>query len=109
MSILVRIAAVACASACSPAAVQPSPGTSGGTVSIDASPDAAWIFVDGRFVGHTPVAPIIPFTHATRYVEVVAVPMHESQARQVLRIVPPSLPRRLQFFMDNQEPQAIAR
>lgn len=109
MSILVRVAMVACLSACTPAAVQPSPGSSVGTVSIDASPDAAWIFVDGRFVGRTPVAPAIPFTHATRYVEVVAVPMHASQARQALRIVPPSLPRRLQFFMDNQEPQAIAR
>jgi hypothetical protein len=78
-------------------------------VRIDAAPTPAWIFIDGIYVGRTPVEPGIPFSHATRFIEVVAVPMHESQTRQVLRIVPPSLPSQLQFFLDNQDPQAVAR
>jgi hypothetical protein len=78
-------------------------------VRIDSSPTPAWIFIDGTYVGRTPVEPELPFTHATRFIEVVAVPMYESQTRQVLRIVPPSLPRDLHFFLDNQDPQAVTR
>lgn len=78
-------------------------------VQIDSSPTPAWIFVDGTFVGRTPVEPEIAFTHATRFIEVVAVPLYDSQTRQALRIVPPSLPRNMHFFLDNQDPQAVTR
>jgi len=78
-------------------------------VQIDAAPTPAWIFVDGAYVGQTPVTPEIPFTHETRFVEVVAVPMYATQIRQVLRITPPALPRSLTFFLDNPDPRAVTR
>ena len=78
-------------------------------VQIDAAPTPAWIFVDGAYVGQTPVTPEIPFTHETRFVEVVAVPMYASQTRQLLRITPPALPRNLTFFLDNPDPRAVTR
>jgi len=84
-------------------------GASVAQVQIDSSPTAAWVFVDGAYVGQTPVTPEIPFTHETRFVEVVAVPMYASQTRQVLRIAPPALPRKLTFFLDNPDPRAVSR
>ncbi len=100
---------VASMAGCTQAALEAPDGATVRQVRIDAAPTPAWIFVDGTYVGRTPVAPEIPFTHSTRFVEVVAVPLHDSQTRQVLRIVPPSLPRDLQFFLDNQDPRAVAR
>ena len=78
-------------------------------VHIESSPTPAWIFVDGNYVGQTPVTPDIPFTHDTRYVEVVAVPMYAAQTRQVLRVAPPSMPQSLTFFLDNPDPGAVRR
>jgi hypothetical protein len=109
MNRLAGLPVVASLAACGAVAVQPSPGESVAAVRIDAAPDPAWIFVDGRFVGGTPLKSTIVFTHATRFVEIVAVPLHERQTRQVLRVVPPALPRRVQFFMDNQDPRAVTR
>ena len=109
MKQLAVLPVLACVAACNPAAVQRIAGESTGTVSINSAPDPAWIFVDGVFVGRTPVATAIAFTHATHFVEIVAVPMHANQTRQVLRIVPPSLPSDLQFFLDNQDPGAVTR
>jgi len=100
---------LACVAGCAHAPLDPRGGVTLREVRIESSPTPAWIFIDGAYVGRTPVEPEIPFTHATRFVEVVAVPLHESQTRQVLRIVPPSLPRDLHFFLDNQDPQAVAR
>ena len=109
MKRLAALPALACLAACNPAALQPLAGESASRVSINSAPDPAWIFVDGVFVGRTPIEPLIAFTHATRFVEIVAVPLHANQTRQVLRIVPPSLPRNLQFFLDNQDPGAVTR
>jgi hypothetical protein len=95
--------------ACAQAPLQGPAGATAMKVHIDSVPTAAWIFVDGTFVGRTPLTPEIPFTHATRFIEIVAVPMHDSQTRQALRLVPPSLPQSLQFFLDNQDPRAVAR
>jgi hypothetical protein len=95
--------------ACAQAPLQGPAGASTMKVRIDSAPTPAWIFIDGTYVGRTPLTPEIPFTHATRYVEVVAVPMYDSQTRQALRLVPPSLPQRLQFFLDNQDPRAVTR
>lgn len=98
-----------CLAGCAHAPLDAPAGATVREVHIDASPTPAWIFIDGTYVGRTPVEPEIPFTHATRFIEVVAVPLHDSQTRQVLRLVPPSLPRDLQFFLDNQDPQAVTR
>jgi hypothetical protein len=95
--------------ACAQVPLQGPAGAGAVQVRIDAAPTPAWIFVDGTYIGRTPLTPEIPFTHATRFIEIVAVPMHDSQTRQALRLVPPSLPRSLQFFLDNQDPGAVAR
>jgi hypothetical protein len=95
--------------ACAQAPLQGPAGATAAKVHIDSAPTPAWIFVDGTYVGRTPLTPEIPFTHATRFIEVVAVPMYESQTRQSLRLVPPSLPQGLQFFLDNQDPRAVTR
>jgi hypothetical protein len=100
---------LACLAGCAHAPLDSRDGATLREVRIDSSPTPAWIFIDGTYVGRTPVEPELPFTHATRFIEVVAVPMYESQTRQVLRIVPPSLPRDLHFFLDNQDPQAVTR
>lgn len=105
----VTLPLLACLAGCAHAPLDAPAGATVRKVHIDASPTPAWFFVDGTYVGRTPVEPAIPFTHATHFVEVVAVPLHESQTRQVLRLVPPSLPRDLQFFLDNQDPQAVTR
>jgi hypothetical protein len=96
-------------SACAQAPLQGPAGAGAVQVRIDSAPTPAWIFVDGTYVGRTPLTPEIPFTHATRFIEIVAVPMHDSQTRQALRLVPPSLPHSLQFFLDNQDPDAVTR
>ena len=106
LAVLPLLASVA---GCAQALLEAPDGATVRQVRIEASPAPAWIFVDGTYVGRTPVEPEIPFTHATRFIEVVAVPLHESQTRQVLRLVPPFLPRDLQFFLDNQDPQAVTR
>lgn len=100
---------LACLAGCAHSPLDAPEGATVREVRIDASPTPAWIFIDGTYVGRTPVEPEIPFTHATHFIEVVAVPLHESQTRQVLRITPPSLPRDLRFFLDNQDPQAVTR
>lgn len=100
---------LACLGACTPAPVRTLPGESTATVRIDAAPTPAWIFVDGEFVGRTPVEPTLAFTHTTRFIEVVAFPLHTNQTRQVLRVVPPNLPRDMLFFLDNQDPGAVTR
>ena len=105
----VTLPVIACIAGCAHAPLEAPDGVIVREVRIDAAPTPAWIFIDGTYVGRTPVEPGIPVTHATRFIEVVAVPMHESQTRQVLRIVPPALPRDLHFFLDNQAPHAVAR
>jgi len=105
----VALPLVASLAACAHAPPDAPAGATVGEVRIDAAPTPAWIFVDGHYVGRTPVTPRIAFTHATPFIEVVAVPLHETQTRQVLRIVPPSLPSDMQFFLDNQDPRAVAR
>jgi hypothetical protein len=100
---------VGCLAACSSSPLHGPDGQSGARVHIDSAPTPAWIFVDGNYVGCTPVDPVILFTHATRFVEVAAVPMYPSQTRQVKRLVPPALPESLQFFLDNPDPGAVTR
>ena len=83
-------------------------GSTAALVRIDSSPTQAWIFVDGEYVGITPMEQEISFWAATRFIEVVAVPMYPAQARQVKRVEVPPLPHTL-FFNMNNPPLTAAR
>jgi len=101
----------ACASSF-PAAPESYAGTDGGTaavVEIGSSPAPAWIFVDGVYVGMTPLIYEMSFNSDTAYLSVSAVPMNSSQTRQVKRIQVPPLPRRLHFFLNNAPETAASR
>ncbi|UCC14683.1 MAG: hypothetical protein JSW21_01620 [Gammaproteobacteria bacterium] len=76
-------------------------GSTAALVQINSSPTEAWIFVDGEYAGITPMEQELSFWAATRYVEVVAVPMYPAQARQVKRLRVPPLPHTLFFNMNN--------
>lgn len=83
-------------------------GSTAALVLIDSSPTEAWIFIDGEYVGITPMEQEISFWAATRFIEVVAVPMYPAQARQVKRLEVPPLPHTL-FFNMNTPPVTAAR
>ena len=100
------IAAIVSLTACAsdfPEAPESYAGVDGSTaavVEIGASPSPAWIFVDGVYVGVTPLQYEMSFNSETAYLSVVAVPMYSSQTRQVKRIQVPPLPKRLHYFMN---------
>ena len=71
------------------------------TIKIDSSPTSAWIFIDGVYVGTTPLETEMSFGASTSYLEVAAVPIYDSQSRQVKRIKVPPLPKSLYFLMNN--------
>jgi hypothetical protein len=108
-SLIILLAALPLGCATRPASPPTEAGASTARIKIDSRPTPAWIFIDGRFVGRTPVEPLVAFTHATLFVDVVAVPMHASQTRQALKLVPPVLPHQVTFFLDNQDPRAVKR
>lgn len=101
------IAAIVSLTACAsdfPEAPKSYAGVDGSTaaiVEIDASPSPVWIFVDGAYVGMTPLQYEMSFDSETAYLSVVAVPMTSSQTRQLKRIQVPPLPKRLHYFMNN--------
>lgn len=76
-------------------------GTTAAVVQIESSPTEAWIFVDGVYIGTTPLEHELSFSSRVRYLEVAAVPIYDGQARQVKRIQVPPLPKRLHFNMNN--------
>ncbi len=82
-------------------------GSTVAQVQINSAPTEAWIFVDGEYRGITPLSQEISFWAATRHVEVVALPMYPSQARQVKRLQVPPLPHTL-FFDMNTPPENAA-
>lgn len=90
---------------------QPSPpeclnvrsGASFAWVDIDSSPTPAAIYVNGEYVGETPLQYPLAFTSRTRYVVVVAEPLYPTQTRQEQRLPVPPLPNRIQFFMNNAQ------
>jgi hypothetical protein len=108
-SLIVLLAALPLGCASRPAPRPTEAGASTTRIRIDSRPTPAWIFVDGHYVGRTPVEPAVEFTHATHFIDVVAVPTHTSQTRQALRLVPPGLPHAVTFFLDNQDPRAVKR
>ncbi|WP_295443141.1 PEGA domain-containing protein [uncultured Thiodictyon sp.] len=79
------------------------PGTSNDLVEIESSPTPAAIYVDGNYIGKTPLKRYLWFSSTTRAVTVVAEPLYPGQARQEQHLQVPPLPKRLSFFMNNPE------
>jgi hypothetical protein len=77
------------------------PGATNALVEIGSSPTPANIYVDGEYVGKTPLKRYLWFSSTTRAVTVVAEPLYPGQARQEQRLRVPPLPGRLTFFMNN--------
>ena len=87
-------------------ALSPFAGPDGITIApveIDSAPTTAWIYVNGKYVGNTPLVYGLFYDSDTKHIEVVAEPLpsHTSQLRQTQRIQVPPLPTRIQFFMNN--------
>ena len=80
-------------------------GISIAPVEIDSSPTTAWVYIDGRYVGNTPLVYGLAYDSDTRYIEVIAEPLpnHPVQLRQTKHIRVPPLPTRLHFFMNNHD------
>jgi hypothetical protein len=76
-------------------------GASNTLVEIDSSPTPAAIYVNGDYVGQTPLRRYLWFSSTVRTVTVVAKPLYPGQGRQEQRLRVPHLPRRLTFFMNN--------
>ena len=77
------------------------PGATNALVEIGSSPTPAAIYVDGEYVGESPLKRYLWFSSTTRAVTVVAEPLYPGQARQEQRLLVPPLPERLTFFMNN--------
>ena len=77
------------------------PGASNALVEIDSFPTSAAIFVNGDYVGKTPLKRTLWFSSTLRALTVVAEPLYPGQARQEQRLQVPHLPMRLSFFMNN--------
>ena len=77
------------------------PGATSALVEIGSQPTPADIFVDGTYVGRTPLKRYLWFSSTTHAVAVVAEPLYPGQARQEQRLRVPPLPKRLTFFMNN--------
>ena len=71
-------------------------------VRIVTSPTPAAIYLDGRFIGYSPLTYPVSFTSATDRISVVAVPLYPGQAQQEQVVVVPPLPERISFFMNNR-------
>lgn len=78
-------------------------GRSVAIVQIDSSPTPAWIYVENRFIGTTPLEHRFRYDSGRRSIEVVAEPLpdHAAQIRQRRRFSLPPLPTRVHFFMNN--------
>lgn len=74
-------------------------------VDIDSAPTPAAIYLNGRFIGYSPLRYPLGFNSEDRAVSVVAVPLYPGQAQQEQLIRVPPLPTRVSFFMNNGEPQ----
>jgi hypothetical protein len=80
-------------------------GISIAPVSIDSSPTTAWIYIDGKYVGNTPLVYGLAYDSNTNYIEVVAEPLpeHPGQQRQTRHVRVPPLPTTMHFFLNNHE------
>jgi hypothetical protein len=89
-----------CASEADPCRYVP-PGATNALVEIGSAPTPADIYVDGDYIGRTPLKRYLWFSSTTRAITVVAEPLYPGQARQEQRLSVPPLPNRLTFFMNN--------
>lgn len=103
----------ACCSACSNVSklrqVLPTADATGRSVAaveIDSSPTPAWIYVENRFVGSTPLVHEFHYDSGVREMEVIAEPLpgNSAQIRQRRSFPLPPLPTRVHFFMNNPVP-----
>ena len=80
-------------------------GISIAPVEIDSSPSSAWIYINGKYVGNTPLVYGLAYDSNTNYIEVIAEPLpdHPSQLRQTKLVRVPPLPTRIHFFLNNHE------
>ena len=80
-------------------------GISIAPVEIDSSPGSAWIYIDGKYVGNTPLVYGLAYDSNTNHIEVIAEPLpdHPVQQRQTKHIRVPPLPTRIHFFLNNHE------
>ena len=72
-------------------------------VKIDSSPTPAWIYIEDRFIGTTPLRYPVRYDSQRRSLEVVAEPLPDNtaQVRQRRSFSLPPLPNRVHFFMNN--------
>jgi len=84
-------------------------GSTSAVVQISSSPTEAWIFIDGNYIGVTPIETRLTYAAGTRFIEVVAAPGYSAQVRQVKRIALPPLPHVLFFDMNNPPASAASR
>jgi hypothetical protein len=80
-------------------------GISIAPVEIDSSPSSAWIYINGKYVGNTPLVYGLAYGSNTSYIEVIAEPLpdHPAQLRQTKLVQVPPLPARIHFFLNNHE------
>ena len=77
------------------------PGASHALVEIDSSPTTAAIYLDGEYIGETPLRYPLSYTSLTGSLTLVAEPLYPAQTRQERQLRLPPLPRRIQFYMNN--------
>jgi hypothetical protein len=70
-------------------------------VRIDTEPTTAAIYLNGDFIGYSPLQHRIGFNSTDRAISQVAVPLHPGQAQQAQLIRVPPLPAQVSFFMTN--------
>ena len=79
----------------------PETGRTRSPVRILSAPTPAAIYLDGRFIGYSPLTYPVSFTSETGRIHLVAVPLYPGQAQQEEVILVPPLPKRVSFFMNN--------
>lgn len=70
-------------------------------VEILSSPTHAAIYLDGKFIGTSPLLHPLWYSSKTRFLRLTAEPLFPGQARQEQLIKIPPLPSRIQFFMNS--------
>ncbi|MCG6942383.1 MAG: hypothetical protein LJE69_14170 [Thiohalocapsa sp.] len=88
-----------------PTSVTAGDGETSRRVRIDSEPTPAAIYLNGAFIGYSPMHHRIGFGSTDRAISLVAVPLYPGQAQQQRLIRIPPLPARVSFFMNNPPPE----